>query len=303
MRPDDRPGLGAPAEHSAQLSVVSALREGRAALERAQIETPGLDAEVLLRHLLGVDRAALFARLQEPISPATLAAYRELLGGRAAGTPVAYLTGEREFMGLAFSVAPGVLIPRPETEILVEWALAWLRDRPRARAVDVGAGSGAIALSIAAILGPAWPGFLMGADISSDAIAIAETNRARLGLEDRVTFVRGSLLSWLEGPIDLILANLPYLRPEQIADNPELAAEPEIALSGGPDGLEVIARLIRDAPRVLAPGGAIGLEIDPSQRDVVLGLARIAFPDAETRVLPDLARLDRHVVIQTPRPG
>jgi HemK-like putative methylase len=143
----------------------------------------------------------------------------------------------------------------------------------------------------------------MGADISSDAIAIAETNRARLGLEDRVTFVRGSLLSWLEGPIDLILANLPYLRPEQIADNPELAAEPEIALSGGPDGLEVIARLIRDAPRVLAPGGAIGLEIDPSQRDVVLGLARIAFPDAEIRVLPDLARLDRHVVIQTQRPG
>ncbi|MCC7024282.1 MAG: peptide chain release factor N(5)-glutamine methyltransferase [Thermomicrobiales bacterium] len=282
---------------------VSALRAGRAALERAQVEAPGLDAEVLLRHLLGVDRAALFARLQESLAPSVHAAYRDLIEARAGGKPVAYLIGEREFMGLDFAVRPGVLIPRPETEILVEWAIAWLRDRPGARVVDVGTGSGAIALSLVAILGPAWQGFLLGVDISPDAIEIAETNRARLGLEERVTFVRASLLSWLEGPIDLILANLPYLRPEQIASNPELAAEPALALAGGPDGLEVIERLIRDAPRVLAPGGAVGLEIDPGQRDAVLGLARIAFPEAEMRVLPDLAGLDRHVVIQTPRSG
>lgn len=304
MRPDDtfEPGDAA-AAREARATIVSALREGRATLDRAQVETPRLDAEVLLRHLLGIDRAALFARLQAPVTTTDLAAYRALIEARAAGTPVAYLTGEREFMGLAFAVAPGVLIPRPETEILVEWALAWLRDRPRARVVDVGTGSGAIVLSLAAMLGSAWQGFLMGVDISPEAIEIAEANRARLGLGERVTFVRASLLSWLEGPIDLILANLPYLRPEQIADNPELAAEPAIALSGGTDGLEVIERLIRDAPRVLAPGGAIALEIDPSQRDAVLGLARIAFSAAEIRVLPDLAGLDRHVVIQTPQRG
>ena len=112
-----------------------------------------------------------------------------------------------------------------------------------------------------------------------------------------VALVQGSLIDWLAGPVDLLLANLPYLRPDQIDANPALAAEPRLALDGGPDGLALIRRLLMDAPRVLAPGGAIGLEIDPSQRDTVSTLAATAFPAATVAVLRDLAGLDRHVLM------
>ena len=262
------------------------------------MDTPGLDAEVLLRHLLGIDRAALFARLAEPIEPATFTAYLSLIAERARGVPVAYLTGEREFMGLPFAVTSAVLIPRPETELLVEWALDWLAGRPHATVVDVGAGSGAIALSIAALLPPAHGGSIIAIDVSESALAIATRNRVRLGLEARVALLPGSLLDPIAAPVDLVLANLPYLRPEQIAENRELAAEPRLALDGGADGLALIRQLLDSAPQVMAPGGAIGLEIDPDQRQPVSDLARAMFPTARIDVLPDLSGLARHVVVQ-----
>ena len=283
-----------------------ALRLGRTRLASSRTESPGLDAEVLLRHVLGIDRTALFARLGEPIVPAAVREYYRLLDERARGVPVAYLTGTREFMGLPFAVGPGVLIPRPETELLVEWAIAWLRQRDRDRTivVDVGTGSGAIAISIATAMGPDWPGHVLAAEISPQAISIASRNRNRLDAEHRVRLVQGSLLSWRDDPVDLVLANLPYLRADQIIDNPQLAAEPSLALNGGVDGLDLIRMLLADVPRVMAPGGAIGLEIDPSQRGEVLELTRGAFPGSRLRVLPDLAGLDRHIIVETatPRP-
>ncbi len=197
--------------------------------------------------------------------------------------------------------APACWCPRPETELLVSWAVSWLREREQepVTVVDVGTGSGAIAIGIAVAMGPDWQGRIIASDISPDALSVAARNRARLDTHHRVAIVQGSLLSWLRGPVDLILANLPYLRPEQIAENPSLAAEPRLALDGGADGLDLIRQLLADAPRVLAAGGAIGLEIDPSQRDDVVNLARKLFPASDVQVLRDLAGLDRHVTIQT----
>jgi release factor glutamine methyltransferase len=278
-----------------------ALRRGRKRLAVVGSATPGLDAEVLLRHVLGIDRTELFVRLPEPITAEVQAAYDRLLGERAGNIPIAYLTGEREFMGLAFEVDPKVLVPRPETELLVAWAVSWLvgSGHDRVTVVDVGTGSGAIAISIATAMGPDWPGRIIASDISPGALSIAVHNRVRLDLYQRVALVQGSLTFWLQGPVDLILANLPYLRPAQIAENPVLAAEPRLALDGGRDGLNLIRLLLEDAPRVLAPGGAIGLEIDPNQSDDAVAVARWAFPGSIIQVLPDLAGFDRHVVIET----
>jgi release factor glutamine methyltransferase len=291
-------------EHPAAETISDALRRGKKRLSSAGSPTPGLDAEVLLRHVLGIDRTALFVRLPGPIAADALATYDALIEERTRDTPVAYLTGEREFMGLTFEVIPGVLVPRPETELLVSWAVSWLRQRERepVTVVDVGTGSGAIAISVAVAMGPDWQGRVIASDISLDALSVATRNRARLDLHQHVAIIHGSLLSWVRGPVDLILANLPYLRPEQIAENPSLAAEPRLALDGGPDGLDLIGQILAGAPRVLAAGGAIGLEIDPSQRDHVVNLARKLFQAADVQVLRDLAGLDRHVTIQT-KPG
>ncbi len=294
--------MSTPLDDSAT-TLSEALREGRQTLSMSNTETPGLDAEVLLRHILGFDRVALFSRFSDPMSAEHLANYRALLRERSRGTPVAYLTGKREFMGLSFAVSPGVLVPRPETEILVEWAIVWLQNRNASTVIDVGTGSGAIALAIASAMGADWPGEVIAVDVSPEAIAMTSQNRERLGLQNGVQLQMGSLLSWRDEPVDLVLANLPYLQPEQIAENPDLRAEPLLALDGGPDGLDLIRQLLSDAPRVLRSGGALGLEIDPAQRDAVTELAHTLFPGSGVHVLQDLAGFDRHVIIQTVSPG
>jgi release factor glutamine methyltransferase len=276
--------------------VAEAIRDAASRLASSGIETPRLDAEVLLRHVLQVDRTALFLRLREELSAPALAAFEQLVERRLTFEPVAYIVGVREFMGLDFSVGPEVLIPRPETELLVEWATERLRTRPRQVVVDVGTGSGAIILALAIQIGQRSGDLLVGSDLSASALRYAARNRSCFGLEESISLVRGDLLTWAQTPIDLVLANLPYLRPDQVAANREIHAEPEAALIAGADGLEAISRLVDDLARVLARGGAVILEIDPSQSIRVAALLSTALPAADVHVRRDLAGLDRFVV-------
>jgi release factor glutamine methyltransferase len=283
---------------ASQQTIAGLLRTATARLTTAGSESPRLDAEVLLRHVLGIDRTELFTRLQEPVTGNVSSKFEQLVDARSEGRPVAYLIGEREFMGLTFTVCPSVLIPRPETEQLVEWALTWLERRPDADVVDVGTGSGAIVLSLATLAGDSWTGRAVGVDISREALAVAEENQARLGLDGRVEFVRGNLLEPISGPVDLILANLPYLTPVQIEENPDLAAEPRLALDGGADGLALIRVLIDDAPRVLSPNGAIAIELDPAHAHEAAKLAATRFPHAFIRIETDLSGRERLVIVE-----
>ncbi len=278
-------------------TILATVQEGARQLASVGIETPRLDAEVLMRFVLGQDRTEYFLRRSETLAEMDRAAFNALLRRRIARESIAYITGSREFMGRSFAVGPGVLVPRPETEILVEWALDWLKSHPGTRRIlDAGTGSGAIACSIAAAdLGGDRP-HVVASDVSAAALGYAAQNRASLGLQNSVSLVRGSLAQWHGGPVDLLLANLPYLRPEQVSGNSDLRAEPVLALVGGPDGLDLVRAFLEDAPRVLAKGGAIGLEIDPSQAEAVLVFGTRILPALQWTVIPDLAGHDRHVV-------
>ncbi|MGN6485439.1 MAG: peptide chain release factor N(5)-glutamine methyltransferase [Thermomicrobiales bacterium] len=277
------------------------LRAGTDRLASAGIDTARLDAEVLLRYVLNTDRTGLFLRLPEQAPAAIVAPYEALLARRIAGEPVAYLAGMREFMGMPFAVNASVLVPRPETELLVEWAMEWLSRHPDAAIVDVGTGSGAIAISLAAAISPASRSIVVASDASPEALAMMQRNRqihAGRGIVDRIVVVEQSLLSETTGEIDLVLANLPYLTPDQIAENPDLDAEPRMALDGGADGHDLVRELVADLPRMLTPTGAAGLELDPSQTGAVETLLRQAFPEASVRTIHDLAGFPRHVIME-----
>ena len=286
--------------HLIASTLQSLLQEATGRLRQAGLATPRLDAEVLLRHVLGIDRTQLFLRLPE-VAPTELPAhYESLLARRLAGEPVAYITETREFMGMGFRVTPAVLVPRPETELLVEWALDWLATRPDSLVADIGTGSGAIAVAIAALRPITQSQRTIAIDASLEAVEIARQNAVSLlrpPQQARFRSEQGSLMTTLTPPVDLVLANLPYLTPEQLTGNPNLAAEPSLALDGGTDGLDLVRDLIADLPRVLVADGAVGLELDPSQTEMVTALLSELFPDAEVRTIHDLAGLPRHVVM------
>jgi release factor glutamine methyltransferase len=258
--------------------------------------------EVLLRHALGLDRAQFYTRLSEELSPAARSAFEALLTRRLRREPTAYIIGRREFYGLELETTPVAPIPRPETELLVDEALAQARrlqpTRPEPEIVDVGSGCGAITLALAMHLPAAR---IIATDASQAALELARRNADRLGLSDRVRFVRGDLLSPLDGPADIIVANLPYVPSDEWQGlAPEVRCyEPRAALDGGPDGLRLIERLLRQAPAYVRPRGAVILEIGHDQSAAVVALARAAFPTAAIAVKKDLASLDRMVVIET----
>ncbi len=276
-------------------SLAVSLAGGRERLGAAGIASADLDARLLLERATGIGRAALLARGAEPIGVGERARYQGLLEARARRVPVAYLTGEREFWSLPLRVDARVLVPRPETETLVEAALERLGPAPRV--ADVGTGSGALALALASEL----PGAALWAvDRSAAALVVARENAAALGLASRVEFREGDLLSPLAdlaGTLDAVVANLPYIPTAEIARlQPEVREhEPLEALDGGHDGLRPIARIARQAPRLLRPGGWLLLEVGAGQAGAVaqLLLAGGAFAGVGTR--RDLAGIERVV--------
>ena len=279
------------------MRIAELIHEAASRLEAASIDDARLEAEVLLAHVLGCDRAHLLARLGDAVADDAVARFEALLTRRLAHEPLAYIVGHREFYGIEIECLPGALIPRPETEMLVALALDEVRRRGDAlRVVDVGTGTGAIAVAIAT----SAPGVRITAiDASADALAVARRNVERAGLAGRIELCAGDLLEG-RGAFDVIVANLPYVSAAEWKSlAPEIREhEPRGALVGGDGGTEAIERLLRQAPPHLAPGGLLAAEMGATQGARLLAVARACFPDADVCVIKDLAGLDRVLVVR-----
>lgn len=260
--------------------------------------TPRLDASVLLAHLLDRPRTWILAHPEIQLTPAQTAALQQALHRLERGVPLPYVLGKWEFYGRSFTITPQVLIPRPETELLIEHALNFLARVPRARRIaDVGSGSGCIAVTLACETSHPH---IIAVDISRPALQIVRQNAHTHGVSTRIHLLQGNLLDSLRPhTFDLICANLPYI-PTHTLHNLEIyEKEPTLALDGGPDGLNLIRRLIADSVRLLAPGGLLLLEIEATQGNSAPHLAQKHFPRAQVTLHPDLAGKPRLISIQT----
>jgi release factor glutamine methyltransferase len=255
-----------------------------------------LAAQVLLAHVLHKTRAWVLAHPEAVLDPYQRPRLDALFEQLRQGMPLPYLTGKQEFFGLDFEVNQDVLIPRPETELLVERALAWLHSHPGSqRAADVGTGSGCIAVSVASRASQLhW----LAVDRSWKAIEIARRNVQRHGVNERVQLVNADLLACCAGPIDLVCANLPYIPHDDLKSLPLLQHEPALALDGGEDGLDLIRKLLASASGWLAPGGLILLEMQFDQGEKIAGLAKYYLPKARVTICNDLAGNPRMVEIE-----
>jgi release factor glutamine methyltransferase len=297
-------------------TVREALLGAVSALQAAGSETARLDAEVLLGHVLGIDRSALAAHPEAPLGTGQAAAFEASLQRRRQGEPVAYIRGLKEFYGAAIIVDRRVLIPRPETETLVEVALERIRavltgasrshDAGPYRVWDIGTGSGAIPVALGEELRRRRYGDAVRfhvSDISGAAIEVATINAVSHGLADLFTFAVGDLLDALPSPrpVDLVVANLPYVPSGALPGLPVAASfEPVLALDGGPDGLAVIRRLLPGLPGALARGGVALLEIGGDQPDRVVAAVAELLPHWSCRVHVDLGGSPRVVEVAGP---
>lgn len=268
----------------------------RGYFERKQVDSPRLSAELILAHVMGLPRIKLYTNYLQPLSEPQLAELRDLVKRAGEHEPIAYLTGRAWFFNLELEVGPAVLIPRPDTETLVEQVLSIIRHTPgfeTPRILDVCTGSGAIAIAIAH---HAPASQLVATDISTDALSIAERNLQRHQLQDRITLLQGDLVGALDQyidktPFDLIVSNPPYIPTEQISELPRNVRdyEPRQALDGGADGLELHRRILHQASNRLRPGGKILLEIGYDQQEAALEMIQQYDAYADARVLRDYA--------------
>jgi release factor glutamine methyltransferase len=280
-----------------------------AALEWAQRELAGsgsgaLEAQILLGRLLGRPRGWILAHPEFELTGDLPQKFQTQIRRVREGEPLAYLTGVREFFGLEFEVTPDVLIPRPETELLVAAALEWLSCRraetgggpPSIRAADLGTGSGCIA-AVLAVRDPAL--HVTATDISFRALTVAARNIRRHGVENRVHLVQADLLAPFRGPIDLLCANLPYALTPALAGSPGLRFEPRLALDGGPDGLRLVSRAIAQSAERMAAGGLALFEVDAVHAERARNSAKRWFPQSPVKIKKDLAGWERLLIIRT----
>lgn len=266
----------------------------------AVTDTPRLDAELLLMHVLGQRREYLIAHDTDTLSPQQIEQFDAAVEERMKGVPIPYLTGSRAFYDRDFIVTPDVLIPRLETEHLVEAALEWARGRDRLRVVDVGTGSGVIALTLAKHLPFAD---VIACDVSESALDVARRNANGLA---NISFIRSDLLDGVPGRFDLICANLPYIATAEMLTLDVSRYEPHLALDGGVDGLDPMRRLITAVPDRLNRPGLLLMEHGADQGAAMLEFARSAFPanrsegrtDTQIEILQDYGRLDRILKIR-----
>jgi len=274
------------------VTVKEALGQAREVLAANNIEDASLESELLLRHALGVDRVQLYLAFDDEFGAEKEAVFRKLIGRCLNGEPTAYIVRHREFYGLDFHVDARVLIPRPESELLVEKALELAQSRGIATIAEIGTGCGAIAISLAVKLPQIK---VYATDISGPALEVASFNCRKHGVAGKISLLQGNLLEPLYESVDLIIANLPYVRELEISRGGLANFEPELALSGGSDGLEKIRQLCQQAGSKLNPEGGLLLEIGQGQETPVTTYLRSLFPSAAIAVSPDLSGIERVV--------
>jgi release factor glutamine methyltransferase len=269
-----------------------ALAKARKLLTDNDIEDAALESEILLRHVLGINRAQLFTELDSDVNTSDIRKFIKLVKRRIKGEPSAYITGNKEFYGLDFIVNQHVLIPRPETELLVEQAISLCRKYHYSKIVDIGTGCGAIAVSLAVNLPEIE---IYATDISPKVLKIAKQNSVKHGVKDRVTLLKGDMLKPLPESVVLIIANLPYVIENEIPENGPLSYEPRKALDGGKEGLDKISELCRQSSGKLNKEGSILLEVGQEQAVFVKLMIMDNFPNGSVKVLKDLAGIERVV--------
>lgn len=269
------------------MTLKQALRRARGILAGNNVEDAPLESELLLRHALNISRTQLYIELERELSPQEEKTFWRLVERRRNGEPTAYITTRREFYGLDFYADPRVLIPRPESELLVEVALGLAQNHPLSTIAEIGTGCGAIAISLALELPETR---IYATDISAPALEVALLNCQKHGVADRVYLLQGDMLEPLFKPVDLIIANLPYVKESELAG---IKFEPRLALDGGSEGTERIRQLCRQVDSKLSASGFLLLEIGQGQREAVTNFLYTLFPDGEIEATPDLSGIER----------
>ena len=274
------------------MTLKQTLSQARKILAANNIEDASIESELLLRHMLKINRVQLYLDLSRELSLKQEKTFWQLIQRRLNGEPTAYITGYREFYGHDFYVDSRVLIPRPESELLVEKALQLAQSCHISTIADIGTGCGAIAINLALNLPQAK---IYATDISASTLEVAQINCHKHGVKDRISLLHGDMLDPLPEPVDLIIANLPYVKKSELPHTGPASFEPVVALNGGPAGLDKIRQVCNQVRGKLRHQGCLLLEIGQGQEEAVISLLRDIFPSGTVEVTPDLSGIERVV--------